>query len=63
MILNIFFSIFVYFPTFLSVLTDKETESLEMLKKSGPEKVRILHKSSEFHYYSSLEPVVRNAKF
>ena len=34
-----------------------------MLKKSGPEKVRILHKSSEFHYYSSLEPVVRNAKF
>ena len=25
--------------------------------------VRILHKSSEFLYYCSLEPVVRNAKF
>ena len=36
-----FFSIFVYFTTFLSVLTDKETESPEMLKK-------VVRKRSEF---------------
>ena len=31
--------------------------------KSGPEKVQILHKSSEFCHYNSPGPVVRNAKF
>ena len=37
-----------------------------MVRKSSktvPEKVRIELKSQEFHHYSSLDPVVRNAKF
>ena len=41
----------------------KMTKGPEKLKKSGPEKVRIELKSPDFHHYSSLDPVVRNAKF
>ena len=63
MILNIFFLTFLWIlPLFIGLNGQRDWKSGNV-KKSGPEKVRILHKSSEFHYYSSLEPVVRNAKF
>ena len=57
-----FFHFCLFYHFFIGFNGQRDWKSGNV-KKSGPEKVRILHKSSEFHYYSSLEPVVRNAKF
>jgi len=61
--------IFDGFLPFLTLFTTfkrfKRVKRLKVRKssKNGPEKVRIELKSPDFHHYSSLDPVVRNAKF
>merc|ERR1712037_815652 len=64
---TIIFDGFLPFLTLFPLFNDliKRVKRLKVRKssKSGPEKVRIELKSPDFHHYSSLYPVVRNAKF
>ena len=60
-VLKMFYNFYIFY----NFLKFEWTQQLEVRKssKSGPEKVRIELKSPDFHHYSSLDPVVRNAKF